>query len=230
MYLEVVTFIPITFLVFIHMIILSIKAVGPLYLEKELRETRSSTDNANDAAKGIIVEGSGVGFFSFLMGLWVVFIQIITIISLSQKPQYTITYLIDSNKLFMSIMIFLIGGWTMMEVFASFSKWQLVIYISTMAALIIIWLAILSDPTIETLDFLEDSLLSLIIVGCISWLIMLIGIKRIFTDPKRQRWITQFYSLPNQIKKLYISKKVEVLIFIGLFVLFLLSWADIPIF
>ncbi len=214
MYFEVVAFIPITLLVVIQMVLFSIKVVGPL---PQLPEKKDR-----------ISQAVGMSFFSLLSGFWILFLQIITMISLATKPQYTPTYFIDSNRLFYSISIIIICCWMISESFLVPSKWHILIFTVTLASLSIIWLGMLLFTNIDAETFLFDSLYTLILIGSVFWFIFLLGIKKL--ERKQKKLLYPLYRAPKRYIQLQQSPKVAFILLIILGILFMLSWADIPLF
>lgn len=214
MYFEIAAFIPITLLVLIQMVLFSIKVVGPL---PQLPEKKDRTSQA-----------VGMSFFSLLASFWILFIQIISLISLTAKPQYTLTYFIDSNRVFYTICIIAICLWMISESFLVPSKWHMLIFIISLVSLSIIWLGLLQFTDMDGLTFLIDSLYILIIIGTAFWFILLIGIKKL--ERKHKNWIQPLYIAPKRYIQLQQSPKIAFITLSILGILFMLSWADIPLF
>ena len=214
MYFEIAAFIPITLLVIIQMVLFSIKVVGPL---PQLPDKKHQ-----------ISQAIGMNFFSLLTGFWILFIQIISLISLAAKPQYTPTYFIDSNRVFFTISIIIVCLWMISESFLVPSIWHILIFTATLGCLSIFWLGLLLFTNIDAETFLFNSLYILILIGCVFWFIFMLGIKKL--ERKHKGWLQPFYIAPKRYARLQQSPKVAFILLIILGILFMLSWADIPLF
>lgn len=213
MYFEVVPFIPITLLVLIHMVLSAIKVIGPLPRIPEKKEE--------------ISQAVGVSFFGLITGFWILLIQIITLVSLASKPQFTPTYIIDSNRLLFTILIIFICLWMIAESFLAPSKWHLIVFAAIMILCSFFYLALLFWTSIDALTFLIDSLLITVLTGIISWVVLVVGVKKF--KNKREKWLHPIYNAPERVVKIFLSPKIELCLLIILGIFFMLSWADIPL-
>jgi len=214
MYFEVAAFIPITLLVVIQMVLFSIKVVGPLPQLPDKKEE--------------ISQAIGMSFLGLLTGFWILFIQIITLVSLATKPQYTPTYFIDSNRVFFTISIIIVCLWMISESFLVPSIWHVLIYTATIGSLSIIWLGLLLFTNINAETFLIYSLFILILIGSVFWVIFMLGIKML--EQKHKGWFQPLFIAPKRYSRLQQSPKVAFILLIILGILFMLSWEDIPLF
>ncbi|MHA1871789.1 MAG: hypothetical protein ACTSXF_12645 [Promethearchaeota archaeon] len=212
LYMEHATFIPLTILVFIGLISLSIKLIGPI------PDFPGTKDEHVDAV--------GLTYFTLIMGFWVLFQEIINIISLMQKPQYTPTYFIDSNRLFYIIMTIIICLWLISQAFLSISIWHIISYAITLSIFTAFYLFIIEVLKVEFLDFLIYSMGALIVIGIIGWIILLVGIKYLSKNDERSKLTKPLFIIEPKKIKLMLSAKIELILFALLWVLFMLSWAD----
>jgi hypothetical protein len=211
---EVVPFIPITILILILTIIVSIKWIGPIAEFPKDKECEA--------------RNSGLAIFSYICGAVILLMQIRTIITLFTKPYVDFNYLIASNRLLFTIFIIITSLWLMREVFLGISKWQLgIVIIGSICVYISLTIA-LEILALGIEDFMIFGAVILILFGLGAMLLNSIGIKRL-KGKIENLFIPLFIPSEKSIKQ-YASVKPVLIFWIITGIMFYLSWADLPLF
>ena len=227
--LQVTPFICITILFFGLIMAFSVKVVGPIapIPENKGRNGNKGSNENNDDNDW--ARGTGIAAFQFIFGGAVLLLEIKTLITLLPKLKINPLYLIDSNQLLFTLVIFMICFYMIGEIFIAPSKWHLFFIISgTIIAIVSFTLYLEFGQYGDEFDYLLVTIEILIGLAFCYGLINIIGKKKFMrNNPSLFRPV---YIMPKNISRLLSLPKMSgiMVVIAGLF--FWLSWTDIPLF
>ena len=153
----IVPFIFITIQLLVLIAIVAIKVVGP---------NAAFPSKNEDPARN-----SGVAFFSYVMGGFVLFLQIRVILSKIPVLQENPMYFVDSNRLFFTLYIFACCFYLMGDILVSASRWQLSLLLTGSTVTLLLWVIGMELSDFDDVDFLIYGVEVMLGMGVLAWLL-----------------------------------------------------------
>ncbi|MHA1734660.1 MAG: hypothetical protein ACTSU5_22210 [Promethearchaeota archaeon] len=212
--LEVVPYIPVTALMLGLVAIVSIKFVGPI--------------PPYPASRDEPARQCGLALVEFLIGVFLLYVQVRTLVTLASKPQWTPTYLVDSNRLFYTIFVLVAAGFLMSEALASPSAWQVALLaITGVGTAGFLELGLLSGEY-DDLEFMEYAVGIVVMAGVAAWLANVVAERTL--SRKRPGLFRPLWVPRARVLKVASSAPSYLFLFALSLLFTYLSWADVPVF